>query len=675
MTVSSPQRTTGSPQRSVSSPQPARRPNALLRGYYRTSPRPKGDARGEEEEIPDGGKAAAHKYAAELIQTLPLSRLLVCSTQLRKEAREVEAGLHRIVQESYAKFQATAGVVEEISDKTTSMGGELTSLLGTVQTVGEQTDNVNARLAEGREKVEQLEGARRVLQLLRVARRLPEKMRQLHAAGDTEEAAKKYSLILPSLCRLEKIHAPFADVKAEVDAVAREIRQDIAQQMTSGENVDPGECIHLRVRLGESAGKMKDAFLDSTTARVLHGAEVGGRGIEAAAKAVTYFTGSVLPTIVNSAQSFKKMFPDDRDLFSTWVVRLIDESVTVRARGALTNTIVDDLKAVGDLVQQADSMKRAAVQTVNEIDTSDFLTCLVDEVEAACDGVLSEAHASIFASLERKLAQLVNWVICGKRPLSRLLTDFASEIDPAMDSALVLESTFDGSEQAPNSNAMSIVAEGVVNELGSLMVSPWNTIDCRALLVGATVCTVLEKEPRFRRARPLSLCPHLAREYSVRAAFDIVHPMRDTTYTSTSDISQGGEAAASRLEARLTEIFDVLEGSRLESKASLSTVDRRGSSRRGTIAQDKDLGSLHIGVGTTLELVPPAVARAVISNVYKSWLEFIRDAELEKGADIQVQADCGKFRSVILSPFPESSKTLHEEEQRIVEMAKQRQHI
>uniref|UniRef100_A0A7S3AAY0 Vacuolar protein sorting-associated protein 51 homolog n=1 Tax=Rhodosorus marinus TaxID=101924 RepID=A0A7S3AAY0_9RHOD len=653
-----------------------RRSNALLSAYYRNNE--VGGVPGDPESPDFGGKGAAQKHAVELIQTLPLSRLLVCSTQLRKEAQDVESGLHAIVQESYTKFQTAAEVVGEVYVRSKDMENELVDVLSSVQKVAEGTEQVNARLAAGREKVEQLEGARRVLQLLRATRNLPKRMRELYASGNAQEAALRYSLILPSVSRLENIHSTFLEARKAIDATAKELREDISRTMNSSDNqIDPGEAVRLRIQLGESPEIMKDAFLESTAARVLASAAIPEPGFRAACDCLQGFSdgnSSILSKIVRNTTSFEKMFPDAPEVFSSWMIRVVDAAVKDPAVTCISkNTQRVEKSVVKELVARVRETREAAtgalrgehspslVATGIGEERSSLLVSLPGTVDQAMNSVLARAREEIFLNLGKTLRDIASEVLAQKRPMHILLVDYSNEIGLAVDCASILDKELRASEERLVRDDTADAANSVIEYLEKRLLRADDTsVEPRSVLIGAKICSLLDKEPRFRKANPMSLCPKLIREYVVRSSTRMAEPLRP------SDTSPESKAPLSIREVEnifidcLAEVNDVTEDSlRSTSASSISTPERRTPSRRNALVAD-DLGSLRVGLGTNMELSSLVIMREIMSSVLLSWTEFLRGTETtEEGVEL-VHSSCTSLKETVLESFPGSEEGLTE---------------
>ncbi|KAJ8905712.1 hypothetical protein NDN08_002217 [Rhodosorus marinus] len=656
-----------------------RRSNALLSAYYRNNE--VGGVIGEPEGLDFGGKAAAHKHAVELIQTLPLSRLLVCSTQLRKEAQDVESGLHAIVQESYTKFQATAEVVGEVYVRSKDMENELVDVLSSVQKVAEGTEQVNARLASGREKVEQLEGARRVLQLLRATRNLPKRMRELYASGNAQEAALRYSLILPSVSRLEDIHSTFLEARKAIDTTAKELREDISRTMNSSDNqLDPGEAVRLRIQLGESPEIMKDAFLESTAARVLASAAIPEPGFRAACDCLQTFSdgdSSILNKIVKNTTSFDKMFPDAPELFSSWMIRVVDAAVTEPAVTCISkNTERVEKSVVKELVarvretreaatgalkgEQSPSPAETGIERNGEIRNS-LLVSLPNTVDLAMNSVLARGREEIFLKLGKTLRDIASEVLSQERPMHVLLVDYSNEIGLAVDCASLLDKELRAPEERLVRDDTAEATNSVIEYLEKLLLRADDiTVEPRSVLIGAKICSVLDKEPRFRKADPMSLCPKLIREYVVRSSTRMAEPLRPCETSPESKAPVRIREVENIFIECLAEVNDVTEDSlRSTSASSISTPERRTPSRRNALVAD-DLGSLRVGFGTNMELSSLVIMREIMSSVLLSWIEFLRGTEIsEEGVEI-IHSHCTSLKETVLESFPGSEEGLTE---------------
>lgn len=208
------------------------------------------------------------------------------------------------------------------------------------------------------------------------------------------------------------------------------------------------------------------------------------------------------------------------------------------------------LKGIERLVEMANVAKKKSKEVVATCDFEALSRSLLSETEIACNGVLSEAHAATYAHLERDLSMTVDDVVSGKRSVHTLLPELNTKIGAATDSAAVLEKAIGIRGRAMATEGTDLVTMAVMKRLNQLLTSSPEQRNARDLLVGARICSTLEGEPKFRRAKPGELGPRLAREYAIRQAATIADPLRSTGYQQTPSEDVGALLRATLAEVR-----------------------------------------------------------------------------------------------------------------------------
>ncbi|KAA8497489.1 hypothetical protein FVE85_5074 [Porphyridium purpureum] len=179
------------------------------------------------------------RIAREMIASKTVEQLTAIAASLQSSTRQSELGLHDAVHSSYASFLATSQLVADISAHCNAVAADKDGTLEAVAQISQRTQAVNARLAASREQVEHLEGARRCVLLLMLARRLPRYM-ELHArtgAHTLHAVLDKCALALQFLNRLAISHPAFESSLTAIHASVVRILGDLFEQLTA-ERVD-----------------------------------------------------------------------------------------------------------------------------------------------------------------------------------------------------------------------------------------------------------------------------------------------------------------------------------------------------------------------------------------------------------------------------------------------------
>ena len=245
----------------------ARRVRSLLSSYYGSS----GDApfasgaRVPAEPI-DAPDFDAERYVRETLERTPLDALRKKCASMREEARRLDGDAQTLVYDNYSTFIAAADAVSDVRVKAHAMEEKMAEAKALIARTVTKAEAVDQNLSARRDTVLALSGVRNLIQKLRRAFDVPEKMRAALDRGAPSAAAHYYAAVRPLLAK-HGDRGAFVAVKRLAEVEAARARSEIGEAMArAATRADEGRARETAER-GEAATIAEDfgiAPMDAT---------------------------------------------------------------------------------------------------------------------------------------------------------------------------------------------------------------------------------------------------------------------------------------------------------------------------------------------------------------------------------------------------------------------------
>ena len=209
----------------------ARRVRSLLSSYYGSS----GDApfasgaRVPAEPI-DAPDFDAERYVRETLERTPLDALRKKCASMREEARRLDGDAQTLVYDNYSTFIAAADAVSDVRVKARAMEEKMAEAKALIARTVTKAEAVDQNLSARRDTVLALSGVRNLIQKLRRAFDVPEKMRAALDRGAPTAAAHYYAAVRP-LLEKHGDRGAFVAVKRLAEVEAARARSEIGEAM------------------------------------------------------------------------------------------------------------------------------------------------------------------------------------------------------------------------------------------------------------------------------------------------------------------------------------------------------------------------------------------------------------------------------------------------------------
>ena len=175
-------------------------------------------APGDASEDIDAPGFDAAKYAAELVQTMPLRQLLSRKSQLESEMKQLDSDMKTLVYENYAKFITATDTIRTMKTNVSMMEQDIQGLTQTMAAACSTADTIDEALKEKREKLVKLSSVAQLLNKLKFVVDLPTRLRTAVQMGAYTEAIRDYKRAAVLLDKHKDLPS-FSSIRAECLAV------------------------------------------------------------------------------------------------------------------------------------------------------------------------------------------------------------------------------------------------------------------------------------------------------------------------------------------------------------------------------------------------------------------------------------------------------------------------
>lgn len=635
-----------------------RRRNALLTSYYDLPPSPSGsvpavaaspgwsDRDGVDVasfQSTSGAFSDAREYSRQMIETASLSELLRTSTRLRREAQAVELGLHDAVHESFAQFNAATEIFRDIRETARDILEDKANMFKRIESVSEQTKVLNARLAGGRDKVEQLEGSKRALMLLRVSQAMPKWMESL----PIEEAARRCAMVVPILSRLTRVHPTFQSVLDNIQDRARKELQTRSQHWDK-------ESLRVRILLGENRDGLSTALLERWHDQMANSVPAKSSfrtdqsGINIAIQVLGCIRDRVFPLMAELLDTYLSVFPKESKALVDWTVSRLEKVAVGPVREILrTSPVEEDVAVVSEFVEVVKAVKQFQMDANQDV--AEIWKKILIGLDLVIDGAVSEAHASVLGHQDAAVIAMLRrlWDIAegdiGNPDLRAGLDSFRSKIYSSVRgsraSASTLEQALEGSDgDGPASLEEGIASAGIMLQR-TLLEKNWNEAPTSSLLVSARIFSEFAKDESFARCSPETTKALLRNMYVYQRSEEILALFVPRVNGNHGEELEAVLLLVSKTKKELEAVIGDIAGMRRRSMPS--------SSRRADL--DEEYQQLF---GETLErqeISPEGIFRSIVERVIKSLVEHLRlRTRIERMEVQQITSDLEAFEGVVV---------------------------
>lgn len=278
---------------------------------------------------------------------------------------------------------------------------------------------VNARLADAREGVDKLDGARRATLLKSAAQalelELPPAYRELaDLCTDPEPArhrlfllARRVCVILPAIKQLAEEDAEFAERASGLENCVAVVRDDISKQVGDQYGLGVVDAIRLRKFLGEKEETVKEAFFDWMGEEVVQSlpSEARLKGLDGVGIACEYVESArdrVLPKLVQIEQQYEHVFEGrGGEQFVVWLSDLLDECVAGRVRRGLKGGVLD-ITQVAEVLEGIDGLVGRSEGQIGGV------------VRAMAEGLKTGVLGEVRRERDRKWQMMVEKIVNGE---------------------------------------------------------------------------------------------------------------------------------------------------------------------------------------------------------------------------------------------------------------------
>lgn len=244
------------------------RVNELMSSYYGLDDTERSSGKDQDPNTIDDINSEAFEaapYTQRLIETRPLSSLLMKNNDLVGEIKTLDGDLQMLVYENYNKFISATDTIRKMKHNVETMEDEMHHMVKSMDEISTLSHGIHDRLASKRLAVEKYVNVRRLLQRLEFLFQLPQ---QLRDAIDTREYAQAARIYSNSFFILQK-YAPDIPSFERIQDEAKEIiaqlcdtlKQGLLIKSSSVKTID--ETTKLLIEIQEDPGHILTLFISS----------------------------------------------------------------------------------------------------------------------------------------------------------------------------------------------------------------------------------------------------------------------------------------------------------------------------------------------------------------------------------------------------------------------------
>jgi len=578
-------------------------------------------------EAPDpngsSSQSNARAFSQRMIATSSLSELLQMSIHLRREAQAVEVGLNRAVQDSFANFSAATQVVREVRNAARDILSDKPGIFTQVDSVSNHIDSLNKRLANGRDKVEELEGSKRVLMLLEVAHIMPKWTHEL----PPKEAARRVNLVLPLLTALEIIHPAFREAKANIDHEVWRLLRERSDQWDA-------ENLQIRILLGERSEELRLGLQNRAASAIRDAMETPLpdshlSGVIASQHLLHSAFQNLHPVLDEFIHVHCAVFPDHRVEVVDWLLAKLDETVLTPCRDMVRTLCVEiDVAVIAEFIETVKEFNIRSELKLRNCGGAPLIHSKADEtLKILVNGLFSEVHAAVLGNQDSSVLAMVTslWVLAESDVMDeQLMTgirDFrgklSSLVRQSRASASTLEAAMDYDVRGANATIEECIRAAGSSLLRSFRTRDWHRESSCAVLVSAKICEALADDILFQPCDPDAVLTMLRDVYVDRIAREVLEIL-------VPQILQSNQIQDCRFE-RVLIVWSRLKREILAvSQHQARSESKMSKKGRGLGNLDDEYQQLFGDSSEITKVKPDAVFRSVFDLIAKSLIESIR---------------------------------------------------
>lgn len=243
------------------------RVNELMSSYYRLNDTERSSGKDQVPNTIDDINSEAFEaapYTQRLIETRPLSSLLMKNNDLVGEIKTLDGDLQMLVYENYNKFISATDTIRKMQHNVETMEDEMHHMVKSMDEISTLSHGMHERLASKRLAVEKYVNVRRLLQRLEFLFKLPQ---QLRDAIDTQEYAQAARIYSNSFFILQK-YAPdipsFERIQDEAKEIIAQLCETLRQGLIESSSVKTiDETTKLLIEIQEDPRHILTLFISS----------------------------------------------------------------------------------------------------------------------------------------------------------------------------------------------------------------------------------------------------------------------------------------------------------------------------------------------------------------------------------------------------------------------------
>eukprot|EP00898_Chlorokybus_atmophyticus_P004112 jgi/Chlat1/4701/Chrsp3S05649 len=211
----------------------------------------------------DSAEFDVERYMAKLVKDTKLDGLLSKHVEMSQEVKTLDGDMQMLVYENYNKFISATDTIRRMKDNVSGMEARMEELLTTMAGISQKSQVVNTTLFDRRNKIEELNSIRGLLNKLQVVFDLPQR---ITAAAQRQQFDVAIRLYLGAQPLFKKYGtSSFASAKSDAEDAISGVRARLKELMTSPSTSaqEAASFVSLLKDLREPMEAMQGEFLVS----------------------------------------------------------------------------------------------------------------------------------------------------------------------------------------------------------------------------------------------------------------------------------------------------------------------------------------------------------------------------------------------------------------------------
>eukprot|EP00127_Corallochytrium_limacisporum_P006016 Clim_evm5s216 gene=Clim_evmTU5s216 len=217
----------------------------------------------------DGPNFDPDAYLTKILNEKPLSWIVSCSSKNNREVKELDADMQNLVYENYNRFITATDKIHQMKDRVGSMGDELESVQGKMNSIEQYDYLISGPVIQQREEVAELAKTHSLLTKMQFLFDLPEKLK-LAVEMNSYRTAVDYYVKASVILKRYKHLPSFRGIATDSESIIRDLRHELWRQLD-----DPtlpflkaASIIEMLVELQDDVSRLCDKFFENCRQRV-----------------------------------------------------------------------------------------------------------------------------------------------------------------------------------------------------------------------------------------------------------------------------------------------------------------------------------------------------------------------------------------------------------------------